>query len=211
MPSLLQFSRKAAGYLFFDRSYAKYYTPEIWDDKYASGYDLGDPKEDCRYGVLLALVRRYARDGIILDAGCGDGLLEEKCRNLGSPMVGIDYSSLAIAKAHERRLESCEFICTDYRAFSYPQTFSIIILNEALYYVEDYLETLRSLSRSLAKEGVFIVSMFDTRITRRIWKSVSRHFSSVQGVLIRDEVSGVAWNIRVLQPTLEFTRNLGQF
>jgi 2-polyprenyl-3-methyl-5-hydroxy-6-metoxy-1,4-benzoquinol methylase len=205
MSELLRFAKKGIGYLFFDRSYARYYSPEIWDNKYASGYDLGDPKEDCRYGVLLALIRRYARGGVVLDAGCGDGLLEEKCRTLGSRMVGIDYSTLAIAKARERGLQSCEFMCTDYRDFSCQETFSLIVFNEALYYVEDYLQTLRSFSRFLAKDGVYIISMFDTKITRRMWRTLSRHLSRVHGTQIRDEESGVAWKVRVLRPTPEFS------
>jgi len=60
---------------------------------------------------------------------------------------------------------------------------------------------LRSLSRWLAADGVFIISMFDTIVTRRIWKAVASSYETLHGVEIRDRASGWRFRIRVLRPT----------
>ncbi len=193
-------------HLFVDRSYERYYSADVWNDKYTGGYDLGAPTEDGRYGALLALIRRFERRGPILDAGCGDGLLEQQLLGVtASRIVGIDYSQSAIDKAKARNLPNSEFICVDYRSFQPNERFSIVVFNEALYYVEDFLGTVEHLSRFLVDDGVLIVSMFETRVTARIWKALHRCCRRIQGVLIQDEAAGTRWRIRVLQPAFSTT------
>jgi len=201
MTNLLQLPNRVIRHLFLDGSYERYYSPEVWDDKYDRGYDLNAPAEDGRYGALLAMIRRFERRGPILDAGCGDGLLEQQLvRVSDSRLVGIDYSQSAIDAANARRLPNCKFICSDYRGFQPQERFSIIVFNEALYYVEDYLATVEHLSRFLVEDGVLIVSMFETRVTSRIWKALKGRCPDIQGTLVQDEATGTRWRIRVLQP-----------
>ena len=197
MPSLLQLPRRVAGYIFFDNSYERYYTSRVWDRMYQRGYSLETPLEESRYAKVADLVRQYAARGLILDVGCGDGLLEETCSRLGLRVLGIDYSQTAIARARQRHLENCEFVCTDVRGFFSRKTFSVIVFNESLYYLEGCLESLRALTAFLDHNGVFIISMYDTRITRRIWESLRHEFSLMAEVRIKHRVS---WTIRVLWP-----------
>jgi trans-aconitate methyltransferase len=201
MTKLLQLPNRVIRHLFLDGSYERYYSAEIWDGKYESGYDLNAAAEDGRYGALLAVIRRFERRGPILDAGCGDGLLEQQLSRFSdSRIVGIDYSQSAIDTANDRLLPTCEFICSDYRGFQPQQKFSVIVFNEALYYVEDYLTTVEYLSRFLAEDGVLIVSMFETRVTSRIWKALKGRHRCLHGTLVQDETTGTRWRIRVLQP-----------
>jgi len=195
--------------MFLDCSYERYYTSQLWNYKYLCGHNFRHPKEDCRYGSIAALLRQYSNGGPILDAGCGDGELEDECRGSGLHLIGIDYSCIAIAKAQQRSIPHCHFVCSDVRTFSSDQTFSIIVFNESLYYIDAYLESLYRLGRLLRTEGVFIVSMFDTLITRRIWKTLQNHLRIVEETLIRDDTSRIAWNIRVLQRPR--SRQLGRF
>ena len=75
-------------HILVDRSYQSYYSAEIWENKYRNeNYDLGDPKEDGRYGALMQVLRRYDR-GSILDLGCGDGLLWKHYRPLSDSLPG---------------------------------------------------------------------------------------------------------------------------
>jgi len=198
MPGLLQFPRKVAGYFFLDSSYEKYYTPQSWDSEYYRGHSLDSPKESDRYVAVCDLVRQYADNGSILDAGCGEGLLEVKCRGLTSKIVGIDYSHVAIAKARMRNLQNCEFICTDTRVFCSDRVFSVIVFNESLYYIDRYLDCLRAMTFLLSNNGVFIVSMYDTRITRRIWHNLSHEFLVVSEMHIRNDIT---WTVRALRPS----------
>jgi trans-aconitate methyltransferase len=168
---------------------------------WAGGFDLNHIIEDGRYGVLLALMRRYEQRGPILDAGCGDGLFEQMFRPFSNVrLVGIDYAPLAIEKARGRKLANCEFFCQDYREFRPEERYSVILLNESLYYIKDYRDILKSLSGHLADDGVFIVSMWDKPVPASIWKALKKDFVILQGIFLRDEASGVGWWIRVLQP-----------
>jgi hypothetical protein len=74
------------------------------------------------------------------------------------------------------------------------------VLNESLYYVDDPVGVLRSLCRWLAPDGVFIVSMFDTLVTRRIWKALASTYKTLEDVEVRDRATARKWHIRVLRP-----------
>jgi trans-aconitate methyltransferase len=146
-------------------------------------------------------MRRHERDGTLLDVGCGDGLLEEHYRKVSSArIIAVDYSSAAIKRAQGRGLPDVQFFCTDSRTFRPQGRFSVVVLNESLYYVDDYLGVMENLSRALTADGVFIVSMYDTGITRRIWKNVRRSYTVLQGVMLKDETTGTLWHIRSLRP-----------
>jgi 2-polyprenyl-3-methyl-5-hydroxy-6-metoxy-1,4-benzoquinol methylase len=194
---LLQLPRKVAGYLFFEDSYEKYYSSLVWNQRYKCNSNFWDAKESSRYASIVTFIREYAHGGAVLDAGCGDGLLEEKCRSLESPILGIDYSCVAITKARQRQLHNCEFICADARTFFIAANFSTIVFNESLYYIGGYLESLRRLIQLLQQNGVFIISMYDTRITRRIWKRLELDFHTLSEVRVRN---GASWTIRVIRP-----------
>jgi 2-polyprenyl-3-methyl-5-hydroxy-6-metoxy-1,4-benzoquinol methylase len=198
---LLAFPTRVIRHLLLERSYERYYSAAGWDRSYTEGYVLNTTDQDARYGALLALMRRYDRGGAILDLGCGEGLLEEKYRRLSSSrMLGVDYSQEAIKLATGKTIPACQFVCADYRACEYPEAYGIIVLNESLYYLEDAPGVLRELSRRLSSEGVLIISMFQTLVTRRIWKAVLPEYLIVRSILVQDETHSKAWRIRVCKP-----------
>lgn len=200
MSSVLALVNRAVGRII-PRSKERYYSSESWNDSWSHGYDLNVVQEDGRYGALMALMRRYESGGPLLDVGCGDGLLEEWYRKLsGVQMVAFDYSATAIERAKARRLPDVDFLCVDSRTFRPEQQFSMIILNESLYYVDDYLGMMNNLSRALRADGVFVISMHEARITKRIWKTLLRSYHLLQGVSLRDESTGGLWHIRSLRP-----------
>jgi trans-aconitate methyltransferase len=185
-------------HIFADRSYERYYSSQTWEQKYRDEkYDLSSKKEDGRYGALLQILRRYDH-GTMLDLGCGDGLLWRSYRPLSdSPLIGIDYSATAVAKANTLNIPQCRFECGDYRTFRPNQQLSAVVFNESLYYIDDFLNALQKSSEWLSEGGVIVVSMFDTLVTKRIWKRVLQQYSSIQAVTIRDHESGRGWTIRV--------------
>jgi trans-aconitate methyltransferase len=183
---------------FADRSYERYYSSQTWERKYRDEkYDLSSKKEDARYGALLQVLRRYDH-GTMLDLGCGDGLLWRNYRPLSnSALIGIDYSATAVARANALNIPRCRFECGDYRTFRPDQQISVVVFNESLYYIDDFLDAIRKSSEWLSEKGVVVVSMFDTLVTKRIWKKLMlRHFP-VQGVTVRDHESACSWTIRV--------------
>jgi SAM-dependent methyltransferase len=196
---LFRLARRTLRHLTVERSYEPYYSADRWEQDWSGSYDLDTPKEDGHYGALLALVRRYDRGGPILDAGCGDGLFEQILRPMTeSRLLAFDYAPAALERAHARHIPNCEFFQADSRTYQPSEPCSVVILNESLYYLEDYLGVMQNLSRGLKPDGVLIVSMYDTLITRRIWKSLDRTYTPVQGVTVRDEETNQLWRIRAL-------------
>jgi predicted TPR repeat methyltransferase len=194
---------KAFRHVTFDRSYERYYSADGWNQDWAKGYDLTVPKEDARYGTMLTMMRRYERGGPILDVGCGDGLLAERYRSLSQArIVGFDYSETAVEHAIARNIANTLFFHADSRTHKPAEHFPLIVLNESLYYLQNYMGVLDNLSRGLAPDGVFLISMYDTIITRRIWKNVLGAYLSLQGAFVKDEQTGRRWWIRSLRPRL---------
>jgi trans-aconitate methyltransferase len=189
-------------HVFSDRSYERYYSLAKWDLKYREEkYDLSGRNEDGRYGALLQILRRYDC-GTMLDLGCGDGLLWQKYRPLSDcELIGIDYSPAAVAKANALNIPHCRFDCGDYRTFRPDQPISVVIFNESLYYIDDFLTALRKSNEWLNEGGVVVISMFDTLVTRRIWKKILHEYVSLQAVTIKDHESRRSWTIRVFPRT----------
>lgn len=178
----------------------RFFSSEKWNHSWSGGYDLNISREDARYATLMSLMCRFEGQGPILDVGCGDGLLEARYRKLSQVRItGFDYSATAIERAQARQLPNVDFICADSRTFHLDSKFSLIVLNESLYYVDDYLGMMNRLSQGLTSEGVIVVSMHDAPITRRIWKNILRSYTLLQGVALRDESTGGLWHIRALR------------
>lgn len=196
--NLLRLPLRIVNHLFFDKSYQSYYSAQIWDGKFKNGFRLDEPQEDCRYGTLIAILKRYENAGPILDAGCGDGILQERFRTVSRVrQVGLDYAPEAIAKAKAREIPGCEFICSDYRQFEPKEKFSLLVFNEALYYIDNYLDLIDRMARHVSPDGHIVVSMFQTRVTSRIWGRLLSRYRLIQGAVAEDEQSGRKWNIRV--------------
>jgi 2-polyprenyl-3-methyl-5-hydroxy-6-metoxy-1,4-benzoquinol methylase len=184
---------------FVPRSKERYFSSGKWDDSWSKGYDLNTAHEDARYGTLMALMRRHERGGPLLDVGCRDGLLEERYRQLSDVrIVAFDYSATAIERANARRLAGVDFKCADSRTIRLEQQFSQIVLNESLYYVDDYIGLLATLATALRSDGVIVISMYETRTTRAMWKKVLQFYAPVQGFILKNESTNGTWHIRVV-------------
>jgi trans-aconitate methyltransferase len=195
---LAQLPIRAFRHVLLDQSYESYYSSEIWERKYRDEhYHLGDPQEDGRFGALLQVLRRYDR-GPMLDLGCGNGLLWKHYRPLSeSPLIGVDYSDTAIAKANSLALPNAEFNAADYRNFKPGRELTVVVFNESLYYIEAFLDAIATAESFLDDQGVIVVSMFDTLVTRRIWKRLLERRKWLQSISVHDQRSKRTWTIRV--------------
>jgi trans-aconitate methyltransferase len=193
--------KRAVRHALVERSYARYYSADGWDHAYQEGYILDSDDQDARYGCLLALMQRYDRGGLVLDVGCGEGLLLQKFRPLSSSrLIGVDYSARAIELASSKTIPGCHFTRSDYREFMPESPCAVVVFNESLYYTEDFEAVLRRYSGTLTAQGVLIVSMFERMVTNRMWREILPRYRTLRSVRIEDETFRRSWRIRVMQP-----------
>jgi len=122
---------------------------QTWDpDRYARNArfvsDLGMPVVE-----LLA-----ARSGErILDLGCGDGALTEKCAAPGCNGVGIDVSNEQVEAARQRGLE---VYAGDGERLTFESEFDAVFSNAALHWMKRADEVIAGVWRALKPGGRFV-------------------------------------------------------
>lgn len=198
LSKLVRLPVRAFRHVLLDQSYESYYSSEVWERKYRDEhYDLGDPQEDGRFGALMQVLRRYDH-GPMLDLGCGDGLLWKRYRPLSdSLLIGVDYSDTAVAKANSRAIPNAEFRAGDYRSFDPERQLAVVVFNESLYYIDTFVDAVTKAESYLSDRGVVVVSMFDTLVTRRIWRRLLERRKWLQSLSVHDHWSKRRWTIRV--------------
>jgi SAM-dependent methyltransferase len=157
--------------MIFVRGFLMSYGPsglkkKLWDKDFSSGkWDFIDNTSgDCVYSHL----EKYARGGDILDLGCGPGnTANELSSDAYGSYIGVDISEAALAKAVKRtaengRSEKNAFVCSDFLGYRPTKEFDIILFRESMYHIPygQVLEILEKYSKSLKKDGVFIVRLY---------------------------------------------------
>jgi SAM-dependent methyltransferase len=157
--------------LTFFRGFLTSYGPtsikkKIWDKDFSSGkWDFIDNTSgDCVYSHL----EKYAQGGDILDLGCGPGnTANELSSDAYRSYVGVDISEAALAKAVKRtakngRSEKNSFVCSDFLGYAPTKEFDVILFRESMYHIPygQVFEILEKYSKSLKKNGVFVVRLF---------------------------------------------------
>jgi len=152
-------------------SFLKAYGPSslkkiLWDKEFASTkWDFIDHTEgDCVYENL----EKYARNGSVLDLGCGPGnTANEMANTTYQKYVGVDISEEALAKGRKRTVETGRvgknfFVQGDFVNYTPAERFDVILFRESMYHVPmaRIKETLDRLSSFVKDGGVFIVRMY---------------------------------------------------
>lgn len=118
---------------------------------------------DCVYPPL----EKYARNGSILDLGCGPGNTANELNETSYiSYLGVDISEEALAKAVRRTTESGRagknrFATGDFLTYKPAGTFDVILFRESMYHVPIGMikRVLNGYTRHLNERGVFIVRM----------------------------------------------------
>ena len=159
--------------LGFMRGLLKSYGPSsvkkrLWDEEFAVGKwnFIDETLGDCVYQYL----ERYAKQGRILDLGCGPGnTANELNTGVYQTYVGVDISEAALRKARKRsqengRADKNDFAQGDFLTYRPNQQFDVILFRESMYHVPlgKVKAVLDRYAKDLRKEGVFIVRMNTT-------------------------------------------------
>jgi SAM-dependent methyltransferase len=175
----------------------------IVDEEYARGrWDyLNDLEEMTRYAVIIGYCEYGGDVSSVLDLGCGVGILRRWLRPLEAvEYVGVDLSNVAIETARRDCTDAkTTFVTMDVATFVPDRKFDVIVFNEVLYYFEHPDEILRRFATSLAENGRFVISLWDSPESRRAWRRSRGDVHILDEVQIRHR-SGVAWQIRLCRP-----------
>lgn len=155
---------------------SKYY-PEQY---YAFGYE--DPGAYIRRKVAGQGIRKFIKEGRILDVGSGKGLFLSVMKELGFESYGVEPSPIAADFARKNygvnvfngELEQARFS---------DEYFDLVTMWQVFEHLPCPLESLREISRILKKDGLIIIavpnfSSFQARIFRDKWYmlDIPRHF-----------------------------------
>ena len=137
----------------------------LWDKEFSNGHwdFIDDTATDCVYAHL----ERHAKNGSILDLGCGPGnTANELDESVYGTYLGVDISETALAKATRRtvangRADKNSFLQGDFINYVPSQQYDVILFRESTYHVP--LNKLKSMldrySNYLKDGGVFVVRM----------------------------------------------------
>jgi trans-aconitate methyltransferase len=95
-------------------------------------------------------------DEVILDLGCGEGLLTAKLASLvpRGGAVGMDSSVSMIAAAKRSERPNLTFLCRDIDDLDFHEGFDIVFSNAALHWVKDHDALLHNVHRALKPGGL---------------------------------------------------------
>jgi 2-polyprenyl-3-methyl-5-hydroxy-6-metoxy-1,4-benzoquinol methylase len=189
---VLPYSPMRGGESWLDRQYSK----GSWE--YLRGVG-----ELPRFSLVVGYAHHMKPNGKLAEVGAGDGILHERLdRSKYSSYLGMDISAVAIERLNDRRDAHNSFAVGDATVFTPPDRYDAVIFNEVLEYFDAPADVVRRWVGFLAPGGVVIVSMFsgiDTARSVKIWRALSRDFTTVAQSEVKNE-RGMRWRVKVLSP-----------
>ena len=177
-------------------------SPDLLDDEYARGRwaYLDDLPELARYAVISGYCAHRRSAGSVLDLGCGTGVLFRWLHpNFLADYVGVDLSQIAIQQACREAQGVASFVSADIGTYEPGRRFDVIVFNEVLYYFADPLSILQRYMNALEREGVFVISLWESPESHLAWQRVAPGIAVIDAVEVRNECN-VAWRIRLCRP-----------
>lgn len=174
-------------------------TRRTWNAEWAqTRWDyLGAVDELAHYSVLAGYALRLKPGGVVLDVGCGEGLLRDRLHPSSfSEYVGLDFDE-AISRATGRIDERTRFVVGDFRAFEPSTRFDTIVFNESLYYAWDPVGEVQRYTGFLRPGGIVLISMYVTARNEEIWAGLSRTFPVIDRVVVTN-ARGTQWTCAAL-------------
>ena len=172
--------------IFGDKTLEKAMTKYEFDgEKYSKA-----SKHQKEWGCKLIEETAFKENDIVLDLGCGDGLLTRIIKDIVKDgyVLGIDSSTGMISKAKEYQTKNLEFKQLDINDIDFEDKFTIIISNATLHWVKDHKKLLRNCHKALKKEGILrfnfagegncsnLIDVVKTKIDQNDYANLFRNF-----------------------------------
>ncbi len=133
---------------------------------FAGLYDLfmdATPYDEWEAFLAEKLKEHGIADGLVLDLGCGTGVMTERLARRGYDMIGVDLSYEMLQKAMEKREQSgldILYLCQDMREFElYGTVRAVISICDSVNYVTEpgeLAEVFKLVNNYLDPQGLFL-------------------------------------------------------
>lgn len=101
---------------------------------------------------------------LILDAGCGNGMLTEYIANRGSIVFGIDFSTSVFRAEKERQSEDACFIQGDLQYLPFKnELLEIVISNGVIHHTPDTEKTFKEIAKKIKPQGKFYLWLYSRK------------------------------------------------
>lgn len=158
----------------------------VWNKEFQEGrWDFIDQTQS---DVVYDFIRKYCRNGRILDLGCGSG--NTSCEldvEVYCAYVGVDVSDVALEKAIARsrqagRQSKNRYIRGDIVTYVPEEVFEVILFRESIYYVphSKIVPLLIRYAEWLAPEGVIIIRWHDQKVGSELLDILRSDFHVVE-------------------------------
>ena len=133
-------------------------------DQYAVRFER-HLRDDLRYGLpeliaaTLAPITDGFAGGLVIDLGCGTGLMAPHLRGWAGELVGVDVSPRMLELARQRQVYDrlIEGEAVEYLA-GFGATASLVVAADVLDYVGDLVPLCTALAAVLGQDGLFVAS-----------------------------------------------------
>ena len=118
----------------------------------ASGYAANAPFVPALGNAVLEMLAPQPGE-LVLDVGCGDGVLTQRIADAGAAVIGIDSSPEMIAAAQARGLDARVQSATE---LTFTAEFDAVFTNAALHWIKAADTVIAGVSRALKPGGRFV-------------------------------------------------------
>lgn len=169
----------------------------FWDARYVDTYErvLEGRAEIGRHGVISEYLDRGLGGGVVLDAGCGTGILAELIDPGRFRYLGVDVSSRAIGLARRRRARpGAEFAVAPLEGYVPSVPIDGLVFNEVLYYL-DAEAVLARFGPYLAERHLVVASVFDFVEGRELLRFLRARLARSSSTVVENPDEDLRWTI----------------
>jgi len=174
---------------------------EIFENQYTANKwnYLSRINELGHYSIIIGYIKYYFSNPIILDVGCGTGILFSRFdSNTYAKYVGVDISRQAINQFDKIKNNKTTLLQLDLESFRSNEKFDVIIFCESLYYSNNPQKILNKYAKYLSKKGKIIISIFEEDKTVKFWKYIPSNFQLIDATKLQNK-NDSSWRIKLFE------------
>lgn len=141
-----------------------------------------------RFQQLLAetqLINKKVDEHIVLDAGCGNGMLTERVSLDFNLTFGVDFSNSVFFSEKNRQSKNVCFIKADLRYLPFSNDFfDVVFSNGVIHHTDNTKKTFDLITPTIKKGGVFYIWLY-SRKGRFLWRFKRRIYDFIRLIVCR--------------------------